>query len=406
MIKAETIVRLLPIMLWLVFLSCSTTVQATEPQSWEVKHQQLQHQRDLIFVQLEEIHSVLVLRAQDKDPDLLKLLSLDPPEPHATGYGLLPEILVNAAQAPVEPRQTYYSLRWIETRLNEVLGSVGELGSQIPDTTELEPLVALFEQLLKDLRNLESHLNYHKYWQNAVMEYPEYFSKHNELVILAREMNALIKSNGNSEQIANLRNQLLQKTAPFRPTPELKILRPDEQELVLPVLVCTDIEDSEFLSAFQTGVQEAFSLSPAAQSYRFSIELKWRLVRVSELYPDRSPSYGESVDINEHVALFKGCPLLLTTGASSTHAFVGTRIVLGTTPISPRTLAHEFGHLLGFEDAYVRGYDGDPASPYGVVIVEWTGLSSGLMGDSTRGQVSEDMINTLIKAYSQPALEY
>ena len=69
-------------------------------------------------------------------------------------------------------------------------------------------------------------------------------------------------------------------------------------------------------------------------------------------------------------------------------------------------LAHEFGHLLGFEDAYLRGYDGDPVDPYGVVIVEWSGLSSDLMGDSTRGQVNDEMINRLISAYGGPVPVY
>ena len=41
-----------------------------------------------------------------------------------------------------------------------------------------------------------------------------------------------------------------------------------------------------------------------------------------------------------------------------------------------------------------------------VVFVEWTGLSSDLMGDSGRGQVSEDMINTLIKTYSRAMSEH
>ena len=84
---------------------------------------------------------------------------------------------------------------------------------------------------------------------------------------------------------------------------------------------------------------------------------------------------------------------------------VGDRIFLGTGTTSRRTLAHEFGHLLGFEDAYVRGYDGETGGPYGVVIVEWTGLTADLMGDSGRGRVSEEMITTLINAYGELVVE-
>jgi hypothetical protein len=95
----------------------------------------------------------------------------------------------------------------------------------------------------------------------------------------------------------------------------------------------------------------------------------------------------------------------LTTGASSLNALVGNRIFLGTGHVTRRTLAHEFGHLLGFRDAYLRGYDGTPGGPYGVVLVEWTGLSADLMGGSGRGQVSEDMITTLMTFYGGPQVE-
>jgi hypothetical protein len=54
---------------------------------------------------------------------------------------------------------------------------------------------------------------------------------------------------------------------------------------------------------------------------------------------------------------------------------------------------------------YVRGYDGKIGDSYGVTIVEWTGLSSDLMGDSGRGQVSPGMIDRLINAYGTPVSE-
>ncbi len=391
--------------LLLIILVLSATAHTAQPLPWEEKHQQLLHQRDLIFEQLDEIHSVLVPRVQEEDPVLLKRLSLDPPQSRATGYGLLPEVKDNAPQAPVAPKQTFYSLKWLEGRLNEELESVEKLANDIPGTTKLEPLVARFEQSLKKLRNLENNLTYHKYWQKAVVQYAAYFRKKNELVALAREMNTLITNSGPPEKIAELRQQLLQRTAPFRPTRGLQILNLEEGEMVLPVTVCTDIENLEFLHAFKEGVQEAFSLSSAAQTHRFSVDLIWRLIRADTLYPDGVPVRGASIVMSAHRTLFTNCSLVLTTGAPSLNALVGNRIFLGTRPVSRRTLAHEFGHLLGFEDAYVRGYDGETSGPYGVVIVEWTGLTADLMGDSGRGRVSEEMITTLINAYGELAVE-
>jgi hypothetical protein len=166
--------------------------------------------------------------------------------------------------------------------------------------------------------------------------------------------------------------------------------------------VCTDIEDLQFLSAFESGVREAFSLSTAAHKYRFSIALKWQFIRPEALYGENAPRRGSEIDMGAHYALFAGCPLVMTTGAPSVNARVGERIFLSTEPVSRRTLAHEFGHLLGFEDAYLRGYDDDLGDPYGVTIVEWSGLSSDLMGNSRGGQVSAEMIDTLITAYGNP----
>jgi len=57
------------------------------------------------------------------------------------------------------------------------------------------------------------------------------------------------------------------------------------------------------------------------------------------------------------------------------------------------------------EDDCINGGDGNPENSYGVKIVEWTGLSSDLMGDSGRGQVSTEMIDRLITAYGTPISE-
>jgi len=397
-----TIIRLQRLLvLMLLFCAVSNiTALADQFPLWDQKHIQLQQQRDVVFKQLDKIHSSLVPRVKDEAPTLLTRLSLVPPEARATGYGLLPLLKENEPVLTVEPTQTFYSLKWLEDRLYAELQNADELYDQLSDSTGLEDLVSRFEESLKRLRNLEDNLTYHAKWQKAVVKYPTYYRNKNELVAMARELNSLIINDASPSQVAELRNQLLIKAAPFRPTRHLQILIGEGEEMILPVTVCTDIDDSSFLRAFKDGVHEAFSFSSAAQAKQFSIELSWQQIRAENLYPDGVPVRGTHIDMDTHFALFTGCPLVLTSGAISLNAEVGSRIFLRTAPVSPRTLAHEFGHLLGFEDAYVRGYDGDPSDPYGVVIVEWTGLSSDLMGDSTRGQVSNEMINRLIGAYS------
>jgi len=375
------------------------TTLANQPAAWEQKHLQLQQQRDDVFTQLENIHTVLVPRVKDEYPTLLTRLSLDSPEARETGYGLLPLLKENEPPLSVELAQTFYSLKWVEDRLYAELQNANELYNQLSEPTDLEDVVIRFEGSLKRLRNLEDNLNYHAKWQKAVAQYPTYYRNKNELVAMARELHSLIVNDASPSQVAELRHQLLAQAAPFRLTRHLQILSGKGDEKILPVTVCTDIDDSNFLQAFKDGVQETFSLSAAARAEKFSVELSWQLISADTLYPDGVPVRGTHIDMDTHYALFTGCTLVLTSGAVSLNAGVGSRIFLGTGPVSPRTLAHEFGHLLGFEDAYLRGYDGDPVDPYGVVIVEWSGLSSDLMGDSERGQISDEMIKRLISAY-------
>ena len=96
---------------------------------------------------------------------------------------------------------------------------------------------------------------------------------------------------------------------------------------------------------------------------------------------------------------FPAGSLLLTTGGASTHAWTGQWIALGPEELSRHTLAHEFSHLLGFGDAYLRGFEGKPDDRYGLVLVEWTGLQDDLMGNVRGGRVTRGMIETLLEAY-------
>jgi hypothetical protein len=197
----------------------------------------------------------------------------------------------------------------------------------------------------------------------------------------------------------------MQSVDQFTPTIGLTLLTFEGGKKILPVRVCTDITDQAFLQTFQAAVHEAFVASEAARSNSFAMVLNWRTRSPDALYNGRPPKRGAAINLAAHRVLFKGCSLVSTTGAASTHARVGSHIILGTDPINRRTLAHEFGHLLGFSDAYVRGYDGQPNDPYGVVLVEWTGITDDLMGNPGAGRVSAEMIAALIEAYDPSSLQ-
>jgi hypothetical protein len=329
-------IRPLLILLCIIIGGPSSGVQAVEPLPWEQKYTQIQLQRDIVFTRLEAIHAELLLRVQEEAPALLSKLSLDPPKARKTGYALLPRIKKNSPHATVKPKQTYYSLKWLKVRLQEELKNADTLADKVTQAIEIEPLVDEFNQVQKKLRNLENNLTYHKKWQKAVVKSPGFFREKNKLVSLAREINTLVLNDGSPQRIALLREQLAQSVAPFRRTQGLALVATDGGESVLPVTLCTDIDDPEFLQDFHTGVREAFSESAAARAQQFSVELHWRLIGVDTLYPEGAPTPGTKINMKAHRALFPDCPLVLTTGAAALNAFAGDHIYLGTRPVSRR----------------------------------------------------------------------
>src|SRR5262249_46239688 len=85
------------------------------------------------------------------------------------------------------------------------------------------------------------------------------------------------------------------------------------------------------------------------------VDLNIVYVSSEELYPEGRPANGTPISILRHVARFPASGAILTTGAQTTHV-QNNAIVLGPHSVTPRLLAHEFGHILGFRDGYVRGY--------------------------------------------------
>lgn len=239
----------------LLFAGLNNSALSESLPLWEQKDVQLQQQRDAVFGQVEELHTALLVRAELEDPSLLTRLSPEPPKARASGYGLLPLLKENDPVVAVEPTQTLYSLQWLEGRLHAEQQNTGKMLEQVSDSTELEDVLTRYEESIKRLWNLEDSLSYHAKWQKAVVQYPAYYQKKNELIVQARELSSLIDHDASALQVAEVRNQLLKRAAPFRPTRNLQVTMTVTGEVVLPITMCTDIEDSIFLSAFKGGVE-------------------------------------------------------------------------------------------------------------------------------------------------------
>ena len=103
--------------------------------------------------------------------------------------------------------------------------------------------------------------------------------------------------------------------------------------------------------------------------------------RTAALNPGAAPYVERWLDKRRQLGLRGTQPLFCTI----TTGFAGAAETRPGRPLS---------------DAYVRGFDGDPAGPYGVTLVEWSGLVDDLMGNTENGRVTEAMIDTLIEAYA------
>jgi len=361
--------------------------------------------RDATNLALIATRSTLLERARTVgNRDLVARLIDDPPEPLPRGYGILPEITDEPATRTRELTETRFSIEGLlkpAERRAEVAAELAATEAADPDSN-LEELVTEYESLSDQQQILDHQLAYHAYWQDAVVDYPAYFELRNRIVALVQELQAAIDRGETPERIAALLAEVRAKVAPFVPTKGLTIRTKQDGTRVLPVTVLTDITAKKFLKQFRAAVIDSFSRSTAAHNLDFEVELEIRRISPRELYPQGPPSHGEPIDLEAHGARFPEGFMILTTGAESTHSWQGRSILFGPAPIRRNSLAHEFGHLLGFSDAYLRGFEGDPDDPYGIVLVEWGGLLDDLMGNSEAGAVSEEMIRTLLAAYGPP----
>jgi hypothetical protein len=399
-----------------IFLLSAAALQAPalEPQAaaaapWEHVHRWLGAQRDRMAEHLETAHAALLARARAAGEEaLVERLRVEPPRPRPHGYGILPEILDDPPLQPVVTRRNVYSLESLSTSHAGAFRDAALLAGRVASEPDLPlaPWVNEFERLRERMQNLEDHLDYHAKWQVEVVEHKAWFYRSNRIIDKLRKMAALEEQGAPKAQIDAARDEVSRRLAPFRPTPGLHVETRDDGARVLTIEVCTDIDDAAFLGETRRAVEETYTGSAAARSLRFALDLRWRCMAVDALYPEGPPARGSEIDPDDHERRFPEGALVFTTGAASTHAWTGRSVRLGPSPLARRTLAHEFGHLLGFDDAYVRGYEGDPRGTFGVVLVEWVGLRDDLMGNPLGGAVTSEMIETLLDAYGDgPAAE-
>jgi hypothetical protein len=373
--------------------------------------------------QLAQYHSSLTRALRESAPELLVHLQPRPPIVH--GYQILPRITADAGSAEYVNTNVAYSWPWTDHLIDEgqraISRSDAELRKAMTSVTGgrvLQRLALEYHQLNQQHRNLDAHIQYNRLWQSAIAAnrraydketalHDQIFEHQRILDRLARTRVALDRFNGTysgpdrfpelttslSGREALLRGRIGQALDDANP-PDFVKIENSRNEWVVRVPLLTDIEDREFVDATKKIIETTWMSADGHRSYR--VELDISFISVDILYGKaKRPVTGQNLEMRRHLQRFPAGTAILTTGAFSTHV-QDNAIVLGPHDLSPRVLAHEFGHILGFRDLYVRGYK-DLAED-GFEVMEVVSDPQDIMAATPQGKVASRHFLRLIES--------
>jgi hypothetical protein len=203
------------------------------------------------------------------------------------------------------------------------------------------------------------------------------------------------------EQEKRLADEIHTATDAITPPPFLRVAHPTPHLWIVHVPFYTDIEDSTFVQAFTTAIESLWHVQAGEEEFRVQVTVT--VLPAIQLYsPQTPPRQGEAIDLRAHIARFPPGGGVLTTGANSTHVTAGRCIVLAQHDIAPHVLAHEFGHVLGFQDVYFRGYKDLGADGY--QVMEVVADPEDIMGNPGSGPVLRRHFERLLEATGHASL--
>ena len=329
--------------------------------------------------------------AQDA-PDLLDELADEPPNAVVHGYQILPS-LVDATPRSATASVASFTYSWPSTRayvagesvkLSRATASFEKSQTANPGERRrlLRDLIDEYRTLLRNQSTVEQYVQYNRFWQQAIAEDRRRFD---ELTMLYESM-----ISGDPDIVDAIRDVLADPDVP-----RFVAIEGSGQEVILRVPLYTDIEDTGFLERAEAAIERMWQATESATTYRVEVEV--RRVLTSELYgSDAPPDYGDHIDVRAHRERFPADGGVLTTGSETTHAFVGSHMVLGPGEVSTRTIAHEFGPVLGFRDGYIRGYR--DLGQDGFEIMELTSVFDDIMSAPREGDVQATHFELILEA--------
>ena len=354
------------------------------------------------------------------------------PDRKKSGYQILPQVTPADLTETATPTQSGYSWPWTERLIRSARHRLAHFEMQLRRTQSLDSaprraalakLARDYPTLREDLANLDAHVQYNRFWQSVIAADRASYDRKMLLYgdVLAREQvrdelryfdgafaNApvALQAAFGVLSLADFRQRLEKREALLGEridsalgqitTPPFVTLERRAHKWLFRVPLYTDIEDRNFIATAKRMIEGFWRLTENGNTYRVEIEISYLPSEL--LYGDsEKPAAGEQIDLAKHLRHFPASAAILTTGALTTHV-ENNAIVLGPHSISARVLAHEFGHILGFRDRYIRGYR--DLGKDGFEVLEAIADPHNIMGAPATGSVLSTHFDALIQAIS------
>jgi hypothetical protein len=355
------------------------------------------------------------------------------PDTKRSGYQILPQVTPDDLTETPAPGQSGYSWPWTERLIRRARHRLAHFDMQLrrtqsldsaPRRAALEKLARDYDGLRQDLANLEAHVQYNRFWQSVIAADRASYDREMLLYrdVLAREQvrdelryfnsafanaPAALQPAFGVLSLANRRDSLEKREALLCKridsalgqitTPAFISLERRAHEWIFRVPLYTDIKDQDFIAAAKRMIEAVWRFADNGNTYRVEIQIPYLPTEL--LHADSEVAApGEKLDVKEHLRNFPATAAVLTTGALTTHV-ENNAIVLGPDSISPRVLAHEFGHVLGFRDRYIRGYR--DLGKDGFEVLEAIADPRDIMGAPATGSVLSTHFDALIQAMAR-----